>query len=171
MNAPLAHSPPRWLGQLQPLLPRGDAAATRANQQSIQDGASLPQQARLDHVRGAFAMATALFWLTMLTAPPTSRLRCPALRQMCLASRWGSGLVCGSRPKSEEAWVRAQRLRQLQLDAVLVRTAQGSVRIGQDDKAVESLRALEGMSAAWTTHPQPVIDQPGRERFSPEGRH
>jgi hypothetical protein len=107
----------------------------------------------------AFALATALFWLTMLTAPPTSQaaLSHPASDAPCIEVGRRVGLWFETEIH-RRAWVRASRHDNFNLMLSWFRTAQDQCASGKTGPAVESLRALEGMIAALDDHPQPDED-------------
>jgi hypothetical protein len=107
----------------------------------------------------AFALATALFWLTMLTTPPTSQaaLSHPGSDAPCLEVGRRVGLWFETEIQ-RRAWVRSSRHDSFNLMLSWFRTAQDQCASGKTDKAVESLRALEGMIAALDDHPPPDED-------------
>jgi hypothetical protein len=107
----------------------------------------------------AFALATALFWLTMLTAPPTSQaaLSHPASDAPCLEVGRRVGLWFETEIH-RRAWVRASRHDSFNLMLAWFRTAQNQCASGKTGAAEESLRALEGMIAALDDHPPPDED-------------
>ena len=107
----------------------------------------------------AFALATTLFWLTMLTAPPTSQaaLSSPESNAPCMEVGRRVGLWFETEIH-RRAWVRASGSDNFNLMLSWFRTAQDQCASGKADKAVESLRALEGMIAALDDHPPPDED-------------
>jgi hypothetical protein len=107
----------------------------------------------------AFALATALFWLTMLTTPPTSQaaLSHPASDAPCIEVGRRVGLWFETEIH-RRAWVRTSGSDNFNLMLSWFRTAQDQCASGKTDTAVESLRALEGMIAALDDQHRPDED-------------
>ena len=101
----------------------------------------------------ALALATALFWLTMLTAPPTSQaaLSSPESDAPCMEVGRRVGLWFETEIH-RRAWIRASRHDNFNLMLTWFRTVQRQCASGHTDAALESLRALEGMIAALDGH-------------------
>jgi hypothetical protein len=101
----------------------------------------------------ALALATVLFWLTMLTAPPTSQaaLSSPESDAPCMEVGRRVGLWFETEIH-RRAWIRASRHDNFNLMLTWFRTVQSQCASGHTDAALESLRALEGMIAALDGH-------------------
>ena len=108
----------------------------------------------------AFALATALFWLTMLTAPPTSQAALSHLASdaPCIEAGRRVGLWFETEIH-RRAWIRASRHDNFNLMLAWFRTAQNQCASGQTGAAEKSLRALEGMIAALDRHRWPDEDR------------
>lgn len=107
----------------------------------------------------AFALATALFWLTMLTSPPTSQaaLSHPASDAPCIEVGRRVGLWFETE-LHRRAGVRTSGSDNFNLMLSWFRTAQDQCASGKTGPAVESLRALEGMIAALDDQHRPDED-------------
>jgi hypothetical protein len=108
----------------------------------------------------AFALATALFWLTMLTAPPTSQaaLSRPPSDAPCIEVGRRVGLWFETEVH-RKAWARTSGYDNFNLMLTWFLTAQHQCASGKTGTAVESLRALEGMIAALDDHRWPDEDK------------
>ena len=105
----------------------------------------------------AFALATALFWGTMLTSPPTTEaaLSSPASEPSCLeVGRGVSVWVEGEAYR--RSWVRAEGYDNFNLLQAWVREAQRQCASGSSERAVENFRAIEGMIAALEERRRPA---------------
>ena len=105
----------------------------------------------------AFALATALFWGTMLTSPPTT--------EAALSSPT-SGLSCVEAGRGVGVWVEGEAYRRSSVQAKgydnfnlllsWVREAQRQCASGSNERALENFRAIEGLIATIEDHRRPV---------------
>ena len=116
---------------------------------------------RKSHVFGAaFALATALFWGTMLTSPPKTEaaLSSPAPEPTCLEIGRGVGVWIESEAY-RRSWVRADGYDNFNLLLAWVREAQRQCASGSNGRAVENFRAIEGMIAALEEGRRPADEE------------
>ena len=116
---------------------------------------------RKSHVFGAgFALATALFWGTMLTSPPTTEaaLSSPTPEPSCLEVGRGVAVWVESEAY-RRSWVRADGYDNFNLLLAWVREAQRQCVAGSNGRAVENFKAIEGM----------ITTLEGRRRVADEG--
>jgi hypothetical protein len=105
----------------------------------------------------AFALATALFWGTMLTSPPTSEaaLSSPGPEPSCVEAGRDVGVWVESEAY-RRSWVRAEGYDNFNLLLAWAREAQRQCASGSNERAVENFRAIEGMIATIEEHRRPL---------------
>ena len=96
----------------------------------------------------AFALATALFWGTMLTSPPTTEaaLSSPVSEPSCTEAGQGVGVWVESETY-RRGWVRAEGYDNFNLILAGAREAQRQCASGSNERAVKNFRAIEGLIA------------------------
>ncbi len=102
------------------------------------------------HVFGAaFTLATALFWGTMLTSPPTTEaaLSSRASKPSCVEAGRGVRLWVDSETY-RISWVRAEGADNFNVLLAWAREAQRQCASGSNERAVENFKAIESMIAA-----------------------
>jgi hypothetical protein len=105
----------------------------------------------------AFALATALFWATMLTSPPTTEaaLSSPTSEPSCAAAGRGVGVWVESEAY-RRSWVRAAGYDNFNLLLGWAREAQRQCASGSNERAMENFKAIEGLIATIEEHRRPV---------------
>ncbi len=105
----------------------------------------------------AFALATTLFWGTMLTSPPTSEaaLSSPVPDPSCVEAGRDVGVWVESEAY-RRSWVRAEGYDNFNLLLSWAREAQRQCASGSNERAVENFRAIESMIAALEEGRRPV---------------
>ncbi len=110
------------------------------------------------HLFGAaFALATALFWGTMLTSPPTTEaaLSSPVPEPSCVEAGRDVGVWIESEAY-RRSWVRAEGYDNFNLLLAWTREAQRQCASGSNERAMENFRAIEGLIATIEEHRRPV---------------
>ena len=102
------------------------------------------------HLFGAaFALATALFWGTMLTSPPTTKAALSSATSQTSCSEAGRVVrVWADTEAHRRGWVQADGYDNFNLILAWVREAQRQCASGSPEQALENFRAVEGMIAA-----------------------
>ena len=105
----------------------------------------------------AFALATALFWGTMLTSPPTSEAALSSLgpEPSCIEAGRGVRLWVDTETYRRSR-VRAEGADNFNLLLSWAREAQRQCASGSNERAVENFRAIEGMIATIEEHRRPL---------------
>ncbi len=110
------------------------------------------------HLFGAaFVLATALFWGTMLTSPPTTEaaLSSPTSGPSCVEAGRGVGVWVEGEAYRRSS-VQAKRYDNFNLLLSWVREAQRQCASGANEQAVENFRAVEGMIAVLEERRRPA---------------
>jgi hypothetical protein len=97
----------------------------------------------------AFTLATAMFWGTMLTSPPTTEAALsPSASEARCAAAGQSARVWVDTEAHRRAWVQVDGYDNFNLIQAWVREAQRQCASGAAERAVENFRAIESMIAA-----------------------
>jgi hypothetical protein len=105
----------------------------------------------------AFALATAMFWGTMLTSPPVTEaaLSSPAPEPSCVEAGRDVGVWVESEVY-RRSWVQAAGSDNFNLILVWAREAQRQCASGSNERAVKNFRAIEGLIATIEEHRRPM---------------
>ena len=105
----------------------------------------------------AFAVATTLFWVTLLTSPPTTEatLSSPAPKPSC--SEAGGGVqVWVDTEANRRGWVRAEARDNFNLILGWTHEAQRQCASGSTERAAANFKAIEGLIATLEERRRPA---------------
>ena len=113
------------------------------------------------HMLGAaFALATAMFWGTMLASPPRTEAALstvPSEARCAEAGRISSLWVDAQTQR--RAWIKADTSDDFHLIAAWVREAQRQSTSAATERSVDNFRAVDGMIAALEEHRRPAGEE------------
>ena len=122
---------------------------------SLERRVRLPPDCRPRPLRGlrfvgaALGVATAMFWATMLTSPPTSEaaLTVPETRAICIEAGRSAG-VWFEAELNRRAWARTAGYDNFNVMLSWFNAATNQCASGMTEKSVKNFRAIEAMIAA-----------------------
>ncbi|HEX2135824.1 MAG TPA: hypothetical protein VHG30_07955 [Microvirga sp.] len=102
------------------------------------------------HMCGAaLALATAMFWGTMLTSPPTTEAALSSSPSAAACTEAGRSSALWVHAQTHgRAWMRAESQDNFNLILAWVGKAQDQCASGATQRSIENFRAIEGMIAA-----------------------